>query len=490
MRRWLGWVLVSCAGFQVQAQSFVQKAGTHLTLDGQKYRFSGPNLEWLGLEGYGPHDPMGPRLPSHFEIDDAFATAAEMGAKVVRAQTIGDTVGCPLCIEPELGKFNDAAFAASDYALAVAAKQHMRLIVPLVGDCATCEGGGIGQYLAWLQQSDPQKFFTDPKVIAAYETHIDAVLNHRNEMTGVRYKDDPTIMAWENCNMCGIFTELTHGNLSEVAAWSETIGAHIKAIDTRHLYLDTSGIFRSYPKALDNRSTDLVTFEEYPHWNQLFEPDRGPLTAETISGDAATVAAHGKTFFVNEYGWDRTNWKTAADLQHALDVMVKDDNIAGDLFWALQAHLDNFGFQPIPADAQDPEFAARGECGEWWALYYPGRRTLVMPAEEMASRAQQLRAHAYAMRGEAVPRHALVAAPEITTVALGGLVAWRGSAGAARYSVERRDTPTGPWKTICDKCAGDGDDPWVDPKGVLLGPQYRVKAWNLDGVPSAPSAVR
>ena len=104
----------------VDAQYFVQRTGSHLTLSGAPFRYSGPNIEWLGLEGYGPHDPAGPRFPSHFEIDDAFATAAEMGARVVRAQTIGDTVGCPLCIEPEQGKFNEAAFQASDYAIATA----------------------------------------------------------------------------------------------------------------------------------------------------------------------------------------------------------------------------------------------------------------------------------------------------------------------------------------------------------------------------------
>ena len=103
--------MFACA-LSLGAQGFVQRAGTRLTLNGAGFRYSGPNIEWLGLEGYGPHDPAGPRLPTHFEIDDAFATAAEMGAKVVRAQTIGDTVGCPLCIEPELGRFNDAAFAS------------------------------------------------------------------------------------------------------------------------------------------------------------------------------------------------------------------------------------------------------------------------------------------------------------------------------------------------------------------------------------------
>ena len=84
--------ICSCLQAQNPAQ-FVQRSMTKLTLAGAPYRYSGPNIEWLGLEGYGPHDPQGPHYPSHFEVDDAFATAAEMGARVVRSQTMGDTVG-------------------------------------------------------------------------------------------------------------------------------------------------------------------------------------------------------------------------------------------------------------------------------------------------------------------------------------------------------------------------------------------------------------
>ncbi len=476
----------------VQAQSFIQREGTHLSLDGKPFRFSGPNIEWLGLEGYGPHDPSGPRFPSHFEIDDAFATAAEMGAKVVRSQTMGDTVGCPLCIEPERGKFNDAAFQASDYALAAAAKLHIRLIITLLGDCATCVGGGIGQYLSWGHQSNPQAFFTDPGLIAAFERHIDAVLNHRNTITGVLYRDDPTVMAWENCNMCGLVSLFTHGDSAQLSAWSETIGTHIKQLDHHHLYLDTTGLFRSYPAIVDNASTDLVAFEEYPHWDAFFGIPLGfpPTTAETFSRDAATVTNHGKVFIVNEFGWDRTNWKSAADLQNLLDTIAHDPKISGDDFWALQAHLDNFGFQPIPADSHNAKFAAEGECGEWWALYYPGITTLVMSAQDMGARAQQLRNHAYVMSDSAIPKHNIPPAPVITSTVIGGLIAWRGSAGAIRYTIERYDPAAKSWSTICDKCSTTPTIPGSIRILVLSGAQYRITAFNADDVPGQTSQPR
>jgi hypothetical protein len=47
---------------------FVQHDGARLTLGGDTFRYSGPNIEWLGLEAYGPIDPMGPRYPSHLML--------------------------------------------------------------------------------------------------------------------------------------------------------------------------------------------------------------------------------------------------------------------------------------------------------------------------------------------------------------------------------------------------------------------------------------
>ena len=484
------WPQNSAAYAAAHADDFVEKNGSKLSLNGQTFRYSGPNIEWLGLEGYGPHDAMGPRFASRFEIEDAFATADEMGARVVRSQTMGDSVGCANCIEMSDGKYNDSAFQATDYALTVARDHGMKVIITLVGDCAMCDGGGIGQYLAWKGKKNPQDFFTDPSLIAAYEDHIDHVLNHVNPLNGLAYKDDPTILAWENCNMCGLIAMLTGGNaaaIGQISDWVETIGKHIKSVDSHHLYLDTSGIFRTYPKVMDNPSTDLETFEYYPHWEALLGGNEH-LTAATFSHDAAAVTGHGKVFIVNEFGWDRTDWATQKDLQDVLDTLARDPNVSGDDFWALQAHLDGFGFQPLPADTNNASYAEHGESGQWWALYYPGVKTLVNSAEDMAARAQQLRTHAYAMAGINVPKHKVPPPPAITTVIF-GLIAWRGSAGAVKYSIERKDGD-GDWKTICDRCATDNDDPWGDPHPGFLNVHYRVTAYNADGVVSAVSNVR
>src|SRR5882757_6613401 len=101
---------------QAFGDSFVTRSGLRLVVGGRPFRFGGANIEWLGVAGYGPSDPAGPHFPSHYEVDDAMATAKEMGGTVVRSQTMGDSVGCAACIEPELGRFNEEAFAHIDYA--------------------------------------------------------------------------------------------------------------------------------------------------------------------------------------------------------------------------------------------------------------------------------------------------------------------------------------------------------------------------------------
>jgi hypothetical protein len=96
------------------AEAFVQRDGAHLTVAGRPFRFAGANVEWLGLRNYGPapgaDTPRGStRYPTRYEIDDALRTLHEMGATVVRAQTLGDTTGCARCLEPRLGHFNPRA---------------------------------------------------------------------------------------------------------------------------------------------------------------------------------------------------------------------------------------------------------------------------------------------------------------------------------------------------------------------------------------------
>ena len=472
---------------------FVQRNGTKLTLGGADFRYSGPNIEWLGVEAYGPDDSLGPRYPSHLEVDDVLDTARMMGARVVRSQTMGDSVGCDLCLEPKAGVSNPKAFEVVDYAIKAAHERGLRLIITLVGDCSNCEMAGEGEYLLWKGTRDFKQFFTDPEVIAEFEDHIRAVVTHKNIYTGIAYKDDPTILAWENCNVCGIFVA-SPGNAAPYLPWIDTIGSFIKSIDKKHLYEDNSGFFFFDPKALDAKTTDIVTAEYYPHWDALFGGGQ-KTTAESFSRHAAMVTAKGKVYEACEYGWDVTDWPTREDFQKVLHTLESDPNISGDGYWALQAHADKFGWQLTPAPAKSAAYAKWGETGEWWSLFYGGVKTLVDSAEDMQARAELLRTHAFVMAGLSVPPHPMPAPPVITFKGI-GLLGWHGSAGAVVYSVQRRVGDSTQWQTVCDRCATDADTPWVDADAEktsianLFATKYRVIAYNADGKSSDPSAER
>lgn len=44
------------------------------------------------------------------------------------------------------------------------------------------------------------QFYTIPEAQKLYRAHIDKVLNRYNTVTGVKYSEDPTVLAWELAN--------------------------------------------------------------------------------------------------------------------------------------------------------------------------------------------------------------------------------------------------------------------------------------------------
>ena len=126
----------------------------------------------------------------------------------------------------------------------------------------------------------------------------------------------------------------------------------------------------------------------------------------------------GKPFVAYEYGWDRTNYPTLSRFRTFLESLENAPEIAGDAFWALQAHNDGHGWMPIPADTSDPT-TARSLRADSGGRCTTGIQTMVNTAADMAARAQVIRSHSYRMGGLRVPAHAIPPAPTITSVVFG-----------------------------------------------------------------------
>jgi len=220
-----------------------------------------------------------------------FATAAEMGAKVVRAQTMGDTLGCPLCIEPEQGKFNDAALRILlTTHWPTAHKYGMRLIIPPRRRlCHPALVGGLGQYIAWNRKTELFRISSPiPPSSPPTRPHIDAVLNHVTRADQHSLQGRPPPSCWPGRTANIVRTRRVNEPAAVRLRWPAR-GLLVPRPLARTSSRWTSITFTStppassasYPKVLDNPSTDLVTFEFYPHWDALLGPggpptDRGP----------------------------------------------------------------------------------------------------------------------------------------------------------------------------------------------------------------------
>jgi mannan endo-1,4-beta-mannosidase len=420
---------------RISSNGFVTRRGSQLMLNGHPFRFAGANMHWL---------PFGDstKYTSQFEINDGLDAAKEMGLTVVRSHDLGISVGCSNCIEPALGAFNETALEHDDYVIKAARDHGIRLIIPLT-DNYHYPAGGKHTFTDWRGIFDENQFYYNPQVIQDFETYISVLLDHVNVYTGIAYKNDPTIMAWETGN-----------ELFPPTNWTQTISTYIKSIDRNHLVLD--GHYGVDPNAASLTNVDIVSNHYYPK-NDL-----------KVTLDATAARKIGKVFIVGEFDWNDANG--GDPLSNFLSAIESNSAVAGDLFWELWPHDDHYGY-------------VHGEVQ--YILHYPG------DAAAMRASTRQLRMHAYNMRDLATPEDSIPGTPLLEVVTREGtenVLIWRGAAKASSYTIERSTiSAKGPWTVICDRCATDDDIPWVDiaPPPDLLS--YRVIANNLFGRAGLPS---
>ena len=333
-------------------------------LDGQRFRFSGANAPYLGLSedssAYGAAiDADGLHLASHSEIDATLNSAQAMHAKVIRAYSSVMSVGKTNAIQPILGVFNSAGFEPTDYLLSQCAARGIKLVFPLVDNYQYYAGGKFWYCTENGVTPDPvaSQFFTNTTIINSFKAHISAVLNRVNRYTGLKYKNDPTILAWETGN------EINMVPNTEISAWTDEISRHIKLTEGA-LQLVADG-----NTELDAASFDLDYVDIYCSHSYA-----GPTPAQIVT-NAATVHSHGKAFFLGEYTWtdrDTIGFGISWTLTQMLSAIEASAHVDGDNFWELLAPL--------------------AQIGGGFALHWPGDNA------NMAARATQLANHALKMR--------------------------------------------------------------------------------------------
>ena len=178
--------------------TFIGSDGATLLRDGKPWRFILANAYYL-------QDEIGQGAPENCAaaLDDAVA----LGAAVVRAWAFNDNPDKTSRMWNGLDQPMESGFVALDRAVAAAGRRDLRLILALHDYWPSY--GGMAQWMRWRgiavgnEQSPADyaaQFYGDSQLRDAYRLRVTTLLDRRNSVTGVRYGDDPTILAWELMN--------------------------------------------------------------------------------------------------------------------------------------------------------------------------------------------------------------------------------------------------------------------------------------------------
>ena len=348
-------------------RGFAGVSGTHFTLNDLPFYLTGANNYYLIYK-------------SEFMINSVLDMALAMGLKVVRTWAFldrGSLDGSVPDVDPPGAKegvyfqywdpargapaFNDGpnGLLRLDYVVHAAGQRGLKLILPLVNNWQPF--GGIDQYVTWYGLNSHHEFYTHPKTRDAYKNWALHLLNRRNVYTGVLYKDDPTIMAWEMANepRCqGTIERLNSPGCSPaiLTGWVQEMSAFLKQNDSKHLVtVGDEGFFRrsggsdwlrngsqgvDFDAFLRTASIDFGTLHLYPdNWGKDVD-----WATQWIEEHIAAGVEADKPVLIEEYGWMEQTTRDGV-FRTWLNAVERHGG-AADLIWILAARQDDGSLYP------------------------------------------------------------------------------------------------------------------------------------------------
>ncbi|XP_042067897.1 mannan endo-1,4-beta-mannosidase 6-like [Salvia splendens] len=193
----------------------------------EDFYVNGWNSYWLMQESV--------RAPSRRRVAEMLNRGARMGLTVCRTWAFSDGP-FPNALQLRPAVFDPTLFKALDYVLVEARKQGIRVILSLVNNLNAY--GGKAQYVRWAREaginvsSSTDSFFSHPIIKGYYKAYVKAILSRKNYFSGVKYSDEPSIVAWELINepRCESMS-----CTSDLQAWIAEMAAYVKSLDQKHL---------------------------------------------------------------------------------------------------------------------------------------------------------------------------------------------------------------------------------------------------------------
>jgi mannan endo-1,4-beta-mannosidase len=356
------------------APGFVSRSGSHFTLNGSTWYVAGTNNHYLG---WG----------SQVEVDNVLNDAKAMKFNVVRTimhsirgsldgttrptlwnwASTGNTSNMGMhgvyimYWDPATSKmaYNDSTTTGLgrwDYVIWKAGQLGIKLNISFLDFWQWA--GGIQQINANLK-NDPNYnmssasdrytyFFSNAVAKQTYKDWVNHVLNRVNTLTGVAYKNDPTIMAWDLMNEPEMSSAVGQ-------TWITEMAAYVKTIDTNHLLATGNEGFTdghagsSVSLEVNNQpNIDFATWHTYPAYHGISTAQVSTL----IEQHCDIAAAGGKPVLLQEFAYSFNNSNQATVYQSWVDKLF-DKDCAGWLFWRLTSIEDTGSYSPDNGEGFD-----------------------------------------------------------------------------------------------------------------------------------------
>lgn len=389
-----------------------------------------------------------------WEQEDALKTIAQLNGRVARTYTlsvkggVNNSKGIQRSHVTGPGEFDEEVFIKMDKALQLANKYQVRLIIPFVDQWKWI--GGIGEYAAFRGKK-PEEFWTDSLVRKDFKKTVEFVLNRTNTFTGIKYKDDKSILCWETGNEIYQATD----------EWTNDIISYIKSIDKNHLVMCGKGDANDF--SVNNPLIDIVTSHYYNYSDESPFAGRAKRDREKTKGK--------KPFVIGEFG---CSWP---DDMRLMTEEAVTNGTSGVLIWSLRFRNEKGGFY-FHSDGQKPVTSR--------SYHWPG--FLSNSDYYEPTMVQMLRKNAHLILGIPILPIPIPDAPVLLKVENGSLT-WRGNTGSSSFIIERSKSEKGPWELVSTEvtdCLEFGPF-FTDNSGKNNSEfYYRVKAQSESGI-SDPS---
>jgi mannan endo-1,4-beta-mannosidase len=370
---------------------FVGVEGTRFTLDGRPFFVAGANNHYLGWA-------------SRAEVDDVLGAARRMGFNVVRtimSCVIGSLDGVArrslwnwrgtddssnlgvhgvhlLYWDPrrDTWAWNDSSvdgLGRWDYVIYRAGQLGLRLDISLLDFWQFT--GGAQQIVSWFvpgydPNTDPRRgslFFTLPELKEVYRQWVAHVLGRVNAITGVAYRDDPAIFAWDLMNEPEIDAGARDATGAPLAqSWLTEMAAHVRSLDPNHLVTSGDEGFFDRPNVLDPATELALPGLDFGSWH--FYPDTygvSPAAAiDLIHRHGAVAAAVGKPVLLQEFGYGFQHADQPDVYASWLHALACDPRSAGWIFWRLVGRVQRPPTRAFPEAENDPLAGYAADNGE------------------------------------------------------------------------------------------------------------------------------